>query len=382
MTSMTGTRTNRLRTAASSVALGGVVWWTLACGESTAPNRLVVEIEGRLERSATVALSVTFEGRLLPDSEVTWSATPPTAVTLGPGPQAVLDSAGPVTILAGTVHGIAEYVAQVQVPPTIVFDLLRDGNRDIYRAALDGLDTLRLTTSLADDSDPTVAGDVVVFVSYRDGNGELYATTLDGGVPVRLTTNTVTESSPTLSAGGTRLAYTRSDTGVPKLWTAAPDGSNATRVTESFGFEGSIEASPTWAPGGDQLAFVSTSEGTADLFRYTLATEQFSLLVPDSLSSAEVEPAWSPDGTRIAFATNRLGDTEIYLLEVATGALTRLTDRAGADGQPTWTDDSRLVWVAWTNGIPALKWVDPSAPADVRTIEIGASEPGHPSGIN
>ena len=127
---------------------------------------------------------------------------------------------------------------------------------------------------------------------------------------------------------------------------------------------------------------MSTSEGTADVFLYSLASGNFSPLVPDSLSSAEVEPAWSPDGTWVAFATNRAGDTEIYVLEVSTGTLTRLTNRTGADGQPTWTSDGRLVYTAWTDGIPELRWMDPDSPADVKSIDVGPGLPGHPSGGN
>jgi TolB protein len=347
-----------------------------------APDPLVIAVQGRLERSATVVLEAYFEGRQLADSEVVWTASPAGAAAFLPGQQAVFFVAGPITLTAASAFGMGTYDAEVRVPPMIVFQLLRDGNRDIYRAALDGGDTLRLTTSPAEDGDPTLAGDSVVFVSYRDGNAELYATSLNGGVPRRLTTTAVAEAAPALSSNGSRLAYTRSDAGVPKLWISASDGSNAARVTESFGFGGSIEASPTWAPAGDRVAFVSTADGTADIFFYTLGTAAFAPLVPDAQSSADVEPAWSSDGTRIAFASDRAGDTEIYVLEISTGTVTRLTTRAGPDGQPTWTNDGRLVYTAWSNGIPELRWMDPDAPADVTTIGVGPGVPGHPSGGN
>ncbi len=377
-TSHPGPRTRVRRCTAAA----GAVWLALACGEAVAPDPLVIEVQGRLERSALVTLRASFEGRQLADSEVTWSASPAGAVSLLPGQQALFLFPGPIRLTVTSAYGSGTYDAQVRVPPMIVFELLRSGNRDIYRAALDGGDTVRLTTSPAEDGDPTVAGDSVVFVSYRDGNAELYATSISGGTPRRLTTTAVAEAAPVLSSSGTRLAYTRSDSGVPKLWMSASDGSNAARVTESFGFGGSIEASPTWAPAGDRLAFVSTSEGTADVFLYSLATGSFSPLVPDSLSSAEVEPAWSSDGEWVAFATNRSGDTEIYMLEVSTGALARLTDRVGPDGQPTWTTDGRLVYTAWTDGIPELRWMDPDSPADVQSIDVGPGLPGHPSGGN
>jgi len=65
---------------------------------------------------------------------------------------------------------------------------LRNGNRDIYRAALDGKDTVRLTSDPGDDQHPTERAGTVVFTSYRDGNGELYAVPSIGGGEQRLTT--------------------------------------------------------------------------------------------------------------------------------------------------------------------------------------------------
>ena len=286
-----------------------------------------------------------------------------------------------MTFTAHAAVGTGARTITVATPPTIVFDLLRDGNRDIYRAALDGGDLARLTTDPGDDGDPTAVGDRVVFVSYRDGNGELYATSLSGGAPTRLTFTDVAEAGPALSRDGAWLAYTRSDGGVPKLWVSLSNGGAAARVTGSFGFPGSIEASPSWAPSGGRLAFVSTSEGTADLFTYTVSTGAFAPLVPDSASRAEVEPAWSPDGAWVAFATDRPGDTEIYLLEVATGELRRLTNRPDSDGQPTWVPDGRLVYVAWTGGAPGLRWLDPQVPSEIHDIDVGPGEPRHPAGV-
>jgi Tol biopolymer transport system component len=83
----------------------------------------------------------------------------------------------------------------------------------------------------------------------------------------------------------------------------------------------------------------------------------------------------------VAFATDRTGDTEIYLLEVATGALSRLTDRPGDDGQPAWVADGRLVYVAWISGSPRLRWLDPAAPDQVHDIDVGPGEPRHPAGV-
>ena len=374
--------THRVVTARARRALIGVLSSALlACDSATGPDgTLTIEVDGRLERSAVVTLRALLEGQALPDSQVIWSAEPSSAVSFQPSQQAVLLEVGPVTISAAAGAENGAITVDVAVPPTIVFDLLKNGNRDIYRAALDGRDTVRLTSDLGDDSDPTVAGDVVVFVSFRDGNGELYMTSLEGQTPTRLTSTGVAEASPALSHDAALLAYTSSETGVPKLWIGASDGSNAARVTTDFGFAGSIETSPCWEPNGERVVFVSTSEGTADIFTHAVSTGGFSLLVPDSAYHAEVEPAWNPDGSRVAFATDRTGDTEIHLFQVTSGALTQLTDRPGPDGQPTWVGDGRLVYVAWIEGTPHLRWLDPESPDEVHDIDIGPGEPGHPSG--
>ncbi len=174
-----------------------------------------------------VTLSASFEGTLLADSAVTWTAEPAGAVMFLGGGIATLAQVGQVTLSAHAAVGTGERTITVATPPTIVFDLLRDGNRDIYRVALDGGDLARLTTDPGDDGDPTAVGDRVVFVSYRDGNGELYATSLSGGAPTRLTFTDVAEAGPALSRDGAWLAYTRTDGGVPKLWVSLSNGGGA-----------------------------------------------------------------------------------------------------------------------------------------------------------
>ena len=363
-------------------ALLAILWLSLVvAGCGTDFDRYGLQFDGRVERSATAGVRLTFDGVPLDPADVSWSAAPDSLIDFTGTDSMTFVDAGNVNLTAIAAGEHVEFVLTVPPPPTIVFDLLRGGNRDIWLAALDGRDTVRLTSDPADDSDPSAVGNTVVFVSYRDGNGELYAASLDGGPAQRLTVTDVGELAPVLSFDAARIAYTRSDGGVPKLWIAASDGSGAARLTGSFGFAGSIEAGPSWRPDDQQIAFVTTHLGSADLFLVTLATEQFTPLVPDSAGHAEVEPAWSPDGSLLAFATDRPGDTEIYLQEAATGELTRATNRVGSDGQPGWTADGRLVYVAWEGATPTLKWLDPSEPGVVHAIPTGEGEPHHPSGV-
>lgn len=255
--------------------------------------------------------------------------------------------------------------------PALVFDWLRGGNREIYAAGADGSDTVRLSQDPGDDEYPTAAGEVVVFTSYRDGNGELYSVPVTGGAQRRLTTSPANETDAALSPDGSRLAFVSDESGTPKLWMSAADGSGAAPLTTNFGFPGSPEVSPAWAPAGDRLAFVSTVNGSADIF----------VLVPGSTPtplvtgpSADVEPAWSPDGGRIAFASDRDGDTELYVLTIG-GEPSRLTRRAGIDAQPAWLDDRTLAYAAWVDGTPRLRVMDATGAGEGRDLIAGGNGP-------
>ena len=320
---------------------------------------------GRLERGLPVVLrAVTAEDDTLPSGAVSWRVIPTEAGSLR-GDTLLLERAGPIQVMGSYEGEELTRTLDVAVPPRIVFDMVVDGNRDIYRAALDGGDLVRLTTHPAADYDPTVAGDVVVFVSDRDGNDELYRTTLEGGAEIRLTKTGDDEGHPALSPDGSRLAFVRGF-GLTRLYVAAADATGAVRPDPTHGHDGTLEVSPAWSPDGKTLAFVSTAGGNPDIFLWS--GDKATLL--ESTSSGEFEPAWSPDGRRIAFASNRTGDTELYRLRLSDGAVTRLTEREGSDGQPAWLPDGRIVYAAYTGSTPSLRWLDPERPGEVYEIPL------------
>ena len=273
----------------------------------------------------------------------------------------------------------ASEAPQVAPPPVIVFDWLRNGNRDIYRATLDGTDKVRLTSNPGDDQHPSEAAGIVVFTSYRDGNGELYAVPSAGGAEQRLTTTAANETQPALSPDGRHLAYLSDETGVPKLWMSAADGTNPQPLTAGFGFAGSIEASPSWAPSGDRIVFVSTANGRAGLFILTLGAGAPTPLVADS--NTAVEPSWSPDGRLVAFASDRTGVTNIFTVDVATLQIRQITTDATTAGQPAWLADMRLVYTSWNGGTPRLRWRDPAVPNSAVNIDLGTGDVQHSAAI-
>ena len=266
----------------------------------------------------------------------------------------------------------------VPLPPGVIFDLRRGSTRDIYLARVDGTDTVRLTADTADDRQPTSGGGIIVFVSNRAGNAELYSMPASGGTSTRLTTTAANESDPALSPDGARLAYTRDDGGLPRLWIANADGSGAVRVTDSLDFGGAVDASPTWSSGSDRVAFVSTTTGSARLYQLALNGMVITPLLSDT--APDVEPSWSSDGGRLAFASGAGGGARIGVLDLATHAVTLLTPATAQNGQPVWLPDGRLVFLE-EGSAPALAWIDPAAPATIHPIDVGSGTPGHPAAL-
>jgi serine/threonine protein kinase len=105
----------------------------------------------------------------------------------------------------------------------------------------------------------------------------------------------------------------------------------------SFRFARNGEGGFALSPDGTMLAFVGRTEGKAQLWVRSLAESQARLL-PDSEGASS--PFWSPDSRWIAFFTQR----KLRKIEVANGAVTDLTDKAGANNKGSWSSRGAILW--------------------------------------
>jgi dipeptidyl aminopeptidase/acylaminoacyl peptidase len=338
-------------------------------------TKLTLSTIGRVERGNTIQLVATRDTVAVAPATITYTAVPSAAVQANTDGSVKLLATGHVSLIATALASNTADTLGIDVvaPPTIIVDRLVGSVRAIYRASLDGVDTVRVSNGIHDDIMPTTARDTIVFVSFRDGNAELYSVPSNGGTEKRLTTTAANETSPSLSPTAATLFYVSNASGLDRLWTSAANGAGATPATTALSSE--IQENPRWSPTGDRVLFVSTALGSAALFLTTPPSATTAPLISGSPSG--VDPSWAFDGQSVTFVSGRSDapGPGLYSYKLQNGTPTLLVP--GSDvGQPTFLRDGRIVFTRFSSNSSKLQWVDPADPSTVHDIALTGS-PAH-----
>jgi Tol biopolymer transport system component len=135
-----------------------------------------------------------------------------------------------------------------------------------------------------------------------------------------------------------------------ELFTIKPDGTQATRLTRSDGFD----LQPQWSPDGRLIAFARVYyEGDTereDLWVLDRRATEGPHAVTKDGTWQSADYSWAPDGSAIAYWGPQPDgkDGDIYRLEIATGAVMNLTaDALLWDSHPDWSPDGK--WIVFVS---------------------------------
>jgi TolB protein len=140
------------------------------------------------------------------------------------------------------------------------------------------------------------------FSSTRDGNSEIYSAALDGSDVRRLTSNPGIDISPACGPGG-QIAFVSTRHGGPQVFVMDSAGGGAKRIT----YKGEHNQTPAWCtdPEKPMIAFTGREGGAFDIFTINLKNGQYTRLTQGQGNNQD--PAFSPDCRMVAFASSRGG---------------------------------------------------------------------------
>jgi TolB protein len=181
---------------------------------------------------------------------------------------------------------------------------------------------------------------VVISLSGTQGNLDIATLGADG---TGLTTvvgdagKLAHQDWPAWSPDGRRFAFSSTHEGNQEIYTAAADGSDLARLTQSPGHD----AHPCWSPDSKAIAFATDRWGGLELA--SVRPDGTGLVRLTKSPGLDDYPAYSPDGTRLAFVSNRDGQFEVYLAAADGTHPANLSRHPLRDTMPCWTPDGRGV---------------------------------------
>lgn len=188
------------------------------------------------------------------------------------------------------------------------------GNLDVYIAAEDGSDSIKLAGDqgkLSHEEYPSWSpdGKRIVFTSTFEGNQEVYTINVNGSDRVRITSDPALDAHPAWAPDQRRIAFATNRWGDLEIAESDPDGQNLIRLTNSP----RLDDYPVYSPDGKQIAFVSHREGNADVFILNRADRSVTNITENP--AIDQYPTWSPDGD-LTFISNRDEGFDIYRVDL------------------------------------------------------------------
>lgn len=161
--------------------------------------------------------------------------------------------------------------------------------------------------------DPLAGGGSVVFELHKNGNSDLYGLAIGQEKPIRLTTHWAADSDPAWSPDGRKIAFTSRRSGNYDVFVLDMQSGEIDQITSQTGYDGN----PAWSPDGQWLVYQSHQGENLDIYIIRLDLSQGPIRLTEN-PGPDYAPTWSPDGRHIAWSGMRTGNADIWLMSLDT----------------------------------------------------------------
>jgi Tol biopolymer transport system component/DNA-binding winged helix-turn-helix (wHTH) protein len=193
--------------------------------------------------------------------------------------------------------------------------------------------------------------------------------------------------APAISPDGHQLAFVSSRSGSHEIWLVAAIGGDPIPLSRNAM---QLLSPPVWSPSGDALLFAAFDDQGADL--WSVAPNGATALRLTADRALEIAPSWSADGRNVLFGSEQDGSWSIWSLPANGGSPRRLGDGLAARESPggtlvvqlpgkrelyRWERDRGPVplmpgegphhWADWQVRGEEVCWVHRGAPPDATT---------------
>jgi Tol biopolymer transport system component len=180
----------------------------------------------------------------------------------------------------------------------------------------------------------------IAFTTDRDGNSEIYTANPNGSTLSRLTNNTATDTHASFSRDGKKIAFMSARDGNNEIYVMNANGTGQTRLTNNP----ANDSQPAWSPDGTKIVFLSARNGNNDIFSMNADGTFVSPLTNDPASDSD--PSFSPSGDKIVFLSTRAGNSQVFTMSAIGTNEVRLTNTGLTEVHPRFSRDGQKITFA------------------------------------